>query len=403
MAKKTLQDVPTDSLAGRLVVVRVDYNVPLNDDGEISDRTRLIRTLPTLRHLMDHGARVVLLSHFGRPQGRPDSALSLVGVAAELRELLEGPVEFVADTMGANARAAVEAVGEGGVLLLENTRFYAEDTANDRDWAEELRHGATLFVNDAFGGAHRAHASTTGIAEAVREAGGEAVAGFLMENELRFLGDALVEPQRPFVAVVGGAKISGKIEVIEALLPAVDRLLIGGAMANTFFLALGLEVGRSLVEADRVEIARDLMARAGEKILLPVDVVTASTLVPGVETREGPRTGVGPTDRIGDIGPASIKLFSDTVAAAGTVLWNGPMGMFEVVEFETGTVTLAQVAAHAADSGTTVVLGGGDSAAAAEAAGVASRLTHVSTGGGAALELLSGTELPGVEALSDRA
>ena len=323
-------------------------------------------------------------------------------MAPELQRLLGSPVHFSPVTIGPVAQKAVEAVEDGGVLLLENTRFHEEDTANDRIWAEELRHGATLFVNDAFGSAHRAHASTAGVADAVRGAGGEAVAGYLMENELRFLGDALAEPRRPFVAVIGGAKISGKIEVIEALLPNVDRLLIGGAMANTFFLALDLDVGKSLVETDRMEVARDLMTKAGNKILLPVDVVVAPELTAGALTREAYRTDVGAAEWIGDIGPASIRLFAAEVAAAGTVVWNGPMGMFEVAEFGAGTVELAQVAARAADGGATVVLGGGDSAAAAEAAGVTARMTHVSTGGGAALEFLSGAELPGVEALSDR-
>ncbi len=402
MAKKTLQNLPPESLAGRLVVVRVDYNVPLDDEGGVTDQTRLERTLPTLRHLLENGARVVLLSHLGRPKGRSVPTLSLRGVASELQSLLGSPVGFCPETTGPEARGAVEALRDGGVLLLENTRFYEEDTANDRAWAEELRLGATLFVNDAFGSAHRAHASTTGVAHAVRDAGGDAVAGYLMEAELRFLGDALDEPARPFVAVIGGAKISGKIDVIEALLPTVDQLLIGGAMANTFFLALGLEVGESLVEPDRVEVASDLMTRAGDKIMLPVDVVTAPQLTAGTATRVVPRADVDPADRIGDIGPASIRLFADQVTGAGTVVWNGPMGMFELTEFEAGTVQLAHVAAGAADAGTVVVLGGGDSAAAAEAAGVASRMTHVSTGGGAALEFLSGSELPGVEALSDR-
>ena len=402
MAKKTLQDLPLESLAGRLVVVRVDYNVPLDVDGQVTDQTRLHRTLPTLRHLVQGRARVVLLSHLGRPKRRHDAALSLRGVAKRLEVLLESPIHFCPATTGPEARKAVEALEEGGVLLLENTRFYEGETSNERAWAEELRHGATLFVNDAFGSAHRAHASTTGIADAVLDAGGEAVAGYLMENELRFLGDALVEPERPFVAVIGGAKISGKIEVIEALLPAVDRLLIGGAMANTFFLALGLEVGQSLVEPDRIKVARDLMAGAGDKILLPVDVVTALELTDGAVTREVPRTEVRPEERIGDIGPASTRLFAEEVARAGTVVWSGPMGMFEVPEFGVGTIALAEVAAQAADGGATVVLGGGDSAAAAEAASVASRMTHVSTGGGAALDFLSGAELPGIEALSDQ-
>ena len=402
MAKKTLRDLAAESLAGRVVIVRVDYNVPLDDDGRISDDTRLDRTLPTLSHLIESRAKIVLLSHMGRPKGQPDEALSLREVARRLEELLGSPVDFCPATTGPEARRAVEALEEGGVLLLENTRFHKEEASNDRAWAEELRNGATVFVNDAFGSAHRAHASITGLADSVRDAGGEAVAGLLMENELRFLGDALVEPARPFVAVIGGAKISGKIEVIEALLPAVDRLLIGGAMANTFFLALGLEVGDSLVEPSRTDVARDLLTRAGDKILLPVDVVAAPELTEGAVTREVPRTEVEPGERIGDIGPVSARLFAEEVAGAGTVVWNGPMGMFEVAEFGGGTIALAEVAARAADGGATVVLGGGDSAFAAEAAGVAARMTHVSTGGGAALDFLSGAELPGLEALTDR-
>ncbi len=401
MATRTLRDLPPQSLEDRLVVVRVDYNAPLDDEGRVTDQARLERTLPTLRHLIDARARVVLLSHLGRPGGRPVAALSLRGVADCLEGLLGSAVHFCAEATGPAASEAVEVLEAGGVLLLENTRFCEAETANDREWAEELRHGAELFVNDAFGAAHRAHASTTGIADAVRDAGGQAVAGYLMESELRFLGDVLLEPERPFVAVIGGAKISGKIKVIEALLPAADRVLIGGAMANTFFLALGLEVGESLVEPDRVDVARDLMTAAGAKIVLPVDVVAAPELASGAVTREAPRGEVGGAERIGDIGPRSADLFAEAVAGAGTVVWNGPMGMFEVPEFAVGTVKLVEAAAEAADRGTTVVLGGGDSAAVAEAAGVAGRITHVSTGGGATLELLSGAELPGVEALSD--
>ena len=400
MPTRTLRDLPPQSLEDRLVLVRVDYNAPLDDGGRVADASRLERTLPTLRYLTDARARIVLLSHLGRPGGRRVASLSLRGVAEHLQGLLGRRVDFCAEATGPAASEAVGAVEAGGVLVLENTRFCEEEASNDRAWAEELRHGAELFVNDAFGAAHRAHASTAAIAQAVRDAGGEAVAGDLMESELRFLGDALREPERPFVAVIGGAKISGKIGVLEALLPSVDRLLIGGAMANTFFLALGLEVGESLVEPDRVEVARDLMTRAAVKILLPVDVVTAPELVCGATTRHAPRTGVGAGERIGDIGPRSGDLFADVVTRAGTVLWNGPMGMFEVPEFAVETLKLARVAAAAADGGATVIVGGGDSVRAAEAAGVAGRFTHVSTGGGATLELLSGAEMPGLAALS---
>ena len=328
--------------------------------------------------------------------------LSLRGVSCHLEELLGVPVSFCPETTGAAAQAAVEGLETGGILLLENTRFRREELENDMAWAELLRHGATLFVNDAFGSAHRAHASTVGIAHAVRAAGGEALAGLLMERELRFLGEALADPARPFVAVIGGAKISGKIDLIEALLPRVDQLVIGGAMANTFFLAQGLCVGKSLVEHDRTEIAEGLLERAGDKILLPRDVVVADGLKSGAATREAQCGEVREDECIGDIGSRSVQRFVKAISGAGTLVWNGPMGIFEVPPFEAGTFAVARAAASAADTGGAVVLGGGDSAAAARALGVAHRMTHVSTGGGATLEFLSGKELPGVEALSDR-
>lgn len=398
MSTSLLRTLPAGDLKGRRVLVRADLNVPLIE-GRVGDDTRIRATLPTLRHLTGAGASVLLLSHLGRPDGAPDPAASLAPVADRLRELLDAPVRFVPDTVGAEARAAAEELGEGEVLLLENTRFLPGETKNDPAFARELAALGTLYVNDAFGTAHRAHASTHGVAEAVKAAGGRAVAGLLMEKELAFLGDALARPERPFVAVLGGAKISGKIDVVEALLPRVDRLLIGGAMANTFFLALGLEVGTSLVEEDRVEMARELMERAGDRLVLPVDCRVAERLAPDAATRVVPRDGVGSGELIGDIGPETEALYREVLLGARTVLWNGPMGVFEMAPFAPGTMAVARAVADATDDGATSVLGGGDSAAAAEAAGVTDRLTHVSTGGGASLEFLAGAELPGVTVL----
>ena len=402
MAKKTLADCPPEALANEVVVVRVDYNLPFGEDGEVVDDTRLVRTLPTIQYLVEAGAKAVLLSHLGRPKGGPDPALSLRPVAPKLEEALGSPVGFCPATTGPVALEAVQGMKSGNVLLLENTRFCPEDAQNDAQWADEIRYGAKLFVNDAFGTAHRSHASTQGIADAVRKAGGEAVAGFLLEQELRFLCGAMAHPEHLFVAVIGGAKISSKIDVIEALLPAVDRLLIGGAMANTFFKARGWAVGDSLVEEDRIDTARSLMDSAGDKLLLPVDVVTASCIASNATTGVSACDQVGEGERIGDIGPRSAKLFTDALVGARTVVWSGPMGVFELEPFQSGTFEVARAAASTADWGATVIVGGGDSAAAVVAAGVVDRITHISTGGSASLELLSGKKMPGVEALSDR-
>ena len=402
MAKKTLADCPPEALANEVVVVRVDYNLPFGEDGEVVDDTRLVRTLPTIQYLVEAGAKAVLLSHLGRPKGGPDSALSLRPIAPKLEEALGSPVGFCPATTGPVALEAVQGMKSGDVLFLENTRFCPEDAQNDAQWAEEIRYGAKLFVNDAFGTAHRSHASTRGIADAVRKAGGEAVAGFLLERELRFLCGAMAHPEHPFVAVIGGAKISSKIDVIEALLPAVDRLLIGGAMANTFFKARGWAVGDSLMEEDRIETARSLIDLAGDKLLLPVDVVTASCIASNATTGVSACDQVREGERIGDIGPRSAKLFADALVGARTVIWSGPMGVFELEPFQSGTFEVARAAASTADSGATVIVGGGDSAAAVVAAGGVDRITHISTGGSASLELLSGKKMPGVEALSDR-
>lgn len=401
MAKALLSDVDPALLAGRRVVVRCDLNVPLAD-GVVTDDTRIRASLATLRYLQEHGARTVVLSHLGRPKGSVDPSASLAPVARHLGELLGSEVAFCPDLAGCQAAEAVDALKPGQVLVLENTRFDPGETANDPELATRLADNAELFVNDAFGTAHRAHASTEGIARVVRERGGLAVAGFLLERELAYLQGMLEAPSRPFVAVIGGSKISGKIDVIEALLPRVDRLLIGGAMANTFFVALGLEVGDSLVEPDRVDLAGDLLERAGAKLLLPIDVRVAEQIDVAAEPRVAARTEVKARERVADVGPDTERLFADELQGAATVLWNGPMGVFEMAPFAKGTLAIANSAAEAADQGSTVVVGGGDSVAAVEQAGVASRLTHISTGGGASLDLLAGKTLPGVQILSER-
>ena len=400
MTKASLRDLDPALLSGRPVLVRADLNVPM-EDGRISDETRIRESLPTLRLLTDAVARPVLLSHFGRPKGR-DASQSLRPVAARLGELLGGTVRFHDGLVGPDAQAAVASLGDGEVLVLENTRFEPGETKNDPALGRQLAELADVFVNDAFGAAHRAHASTAGVAEGVRAKGGRAVAGLLMEKELTMLGRVVGDPERPFVAILGGAKVSGKADVIQALLGRVDRLLVGGAMANTFFKALGLEVGASLVEDDRVELAREIMRGAGDRLVLPVDCVVADRIEEDAMTRIVPRDAVPPADRIADIGTTSRALFADALRGARTVVWNGPMGVFELPPFREGTVAVAGAVADATDRGAFTVVGGGDSAAAAETAGVADRLSHVSTGGGASLEFLAGEQLPGVLALSDR-
>jgi phosphoglycerate kinase len=400
MSKKTLSDLAPSDLAGRTVVVRADLNVPIKD-GVVTDDTRIQASVPTLRVLTGAGARVVLLSHLGRPKGGPDAKYSLAPVATHMGEALGVPLRFVEHSSGPGAREAVAALAPGEVVLLENTRFLAGDEGNDAALAADWASLGDLFVNDAFGAAHRAHASTSGLAGAMRAKGGLAVAGLLMAKELRYLGGALDRPERPFVAILGGAKISGKIDVIEALLPRVDRLLIGGAMANTFFRALGLETGASLVEDDKVELARATLEKAADRLLLPVDCVVGAEIAEGAATRVVERSQVKPTDRIGDVGPTTREVFAGEIAAARTIVWNGPMGVFEVGAFAEGTLSVARSLAKACDGGAVGVVGGGDSAAAAERAGVADRLSHVSTGGGASLEFLAGAVLPGVAALNE--
>jgi len=397
----TLADLAEPDLRGRRLLVRVDYNVPLDGNLTIVDPVRIEATLPSLRRLRDAGARTILVSHLGRPDGEEDPDASLKPVARFLSEELGFPVPLLTEVPGTDElMARVGALEDGDIALLENIRFQPGETGNDPELASALaRLGNGGFVGDAFGVAHRAHASNVGAAGVIREQGGFAVAGYLMARELHYLGDVLREPERPFVAIMGGAKISGKIDLIRAILPRVDRLLIGGAMANTFFRAMGLQTGQSLVEEDRVDLAGELLEEAGGKLILPVDCVVAGDIREDVATRIVDRNSIGTSDRVGDVGPDSRALFAAEVEKASTVLWNGPMGVFELSPFSQGTFHLARAIADLADAGAIAVVGGGDSASAAREAGVADRMTHISTGGGASLDFLAGEELPGVAVL----
>lgn len=401
MNKRTIQDVPDAELDGGRVVMRVDYNVPISD-GRVGDDRRIQATLPTLRYLLERNAAVILMSHLGRPKGEWKEELSLRPVAHRLSERIDAPVRFVASVAGEEAREAARRLGGGEVLVLENTRFLPGEEENDPELAEQLAALGEIYANDAFGAAHRAHASTVGAGEAMREKGGPVVGGLLMEAELRFLGGALESPAHPFVSILGGAKISGKIDVIEHLLPRVDHLLIGGAMANTFFEAMGLETGDSLVESDRVEMAGELLKRAEGKLVLPVDCVIAPEASEAAETCTVGRDEVPTGWKILDIGPRSVSSFGAVIRNARTVVWNGPMGMFELETFRAGTDGVAEAVATATDGGTTTIIGGGDTAAAVTEAGLEDRMTHVSTGGGASLEFLEGRTLPGVAVLDDK-
>jgi len=399
--KKNLSDLDLGRLRGTTVVVRADLNVPI-ESGVITDDQRIRASLGTLRTLGDAGARIVLLSHLGRPEGKADVRYSLAPVARCLSQRLERPVSFIPFSDGAAAAEPVSQLPDGVIAMLENTRFLPGETANDEALATSWAQLGDLFVNDAFGTAHRAHASTAGLACAMIARGNEAIAGLLMARELRFLGEVLRKPDRPFIAIIGGAKIAGKIGVISALLPMVDRLLIGGAMANTFFRALGLDTGASLVEEESIGVARQLLEEGGERLVLPVDCVVASELTDDAESRVVARTAVSGADKILDIGPASRERFADMIQRARSIVWNGPMGVFEIDAFAQGTMAIAHAVAAACDGGALGVLGGGDSAAAAERAGVVDRLTHVSTGGGASLAFLAGVPLPGVDSLTNR-
>jgi phosphoglycerate kinase len=396
--KRTIRDLTDAEVKGRRALVRVDFNVPLDDSGTITDDTRIRAALPTIDALVKRGARVVLLSHLGRPKGKPEAKYSLAPVAKKLGELTKHPVWFVAALDRDDAVAATRELRDGEILLLENTRFNAGEEKNDDTLAKTLARLGDLYVNDAFGAAHRAHSSTAGVAAHLKPA----VAGLLMEKELAYLGSALSSPQRPFLAILGGAKISGKIDVIEALLPKVEGLLIGGAMANTFYKALGLETGKSLVEPDRVEQAKSLVDRAKYRLTLPHDAVVAPSLEEPGKAHAVRRDAIPPNEAMFDIGPESMKSYARAIVNAKTILWNGPMGVFETPPFDAGTNAVAKAMAEATGKGATTIVGGGDSAAAVSEAGLESNMSHVSTGGGASLEFLEGKPLPGVEALEDR-
>jgi phosphoglycerate kinase len=382
-------------LNGTKVLIRVDFNVPIKD-GRITDDTRIRASLPTIEYALDHGATVILASHLGRPKGKPNPEFSLRPVADKLAELLARPVEFAPDSIGEPAKQAIARAGRAGVVLLENLRFHPEEEKNDSDFARSLAELADVYVNDAFGSAHRAHASTEGIVHHVKQA----AAGLLMAKEIEYLRKALEHPDRPFVAILGGAKVSDKLEVIENLIPRVDALLIGGAMAYTFLEARGLPTGKSLVEEDLLDSARQIERRAKERNLrfeLPVDHVVAPRPEPGLPVDVLDVTDPAIGDRMGlDIGPKTIDMYKNVILGSKTVVWNGPMGVFEIDAFARGTTEIAK--AVAAVKGTTII-GGGDSIAAVAKAGVSDKITHISTGGGASLEFLGGRSLPGVAAL----
>lgn len=395
MAKKTIRDI---NISGKRVLVRVDFNVPLDKEGNVTDDTRIAAALPSIKYLVGEKAKVILMSHLGRPKGKVDERYSMDPVAARLQQLLPGvSVRKVDDCVGEEVQQAVSAMTGGDVLLLENVRFYAEEEKNDENFARKLAGLGDLYVNDAFGTAHRAHASTAGVAEFL-----PAVAGFLMEKEIKMLGQVLESPARPFAAIIGGAKVSDKIAVINNLLDKVSALLIGGGMANTFLKAGGREVGKSLLEADKVDLARELLQKAGDKgvdLLLPVDVVVAPAASPDVESRVVPADGIPEDSMALDIGPQTVTNFSERIKEAATIVWNGPMGVFEMEPFAGGTMAIARAVA---DSAAVSVIGGGDSVSAVKKAGVADKVTHISTGGGASLEFLEGKVLPGVAALQDK-
>ena len=418
MAKLTVRDL---NVHGKRVFLRVDYNVPLEEkDGQmvITDATRIVETLPTLRLLIEQGGRLILTAHCGRPKGKREPSMSLRPVAAKLAELLGCKVNFADDCIGEKVEQLANALPPGGVLLLENVRYYNEEEANDPVFAEKLAKFADVYVNDAFGAAHRAHASTEGVARIVAKRGGKCAAGLLMERELKFLGDELDQPVRPFVVILGGAKVSDKIKVIDRLLEKADAILIGGAMAYTFRLAQGCRTGKSLVEPDATSIAKSALEKAAAKkvrFLLPVDDVVATPVKTDKLDKKGkpiiewqnPRTSADlncPDDAAGlDIGPATVKAYADVLATAKTILWNGPMGLFENKLFAAGTNAVAQAVADATQkNGAKSIIGGGDSVKAVNKAGLGNKVTFMSTGGGASLEFLEGAVLPGVAALSEK-
>ena len=398
MNKLSIRDL---DLAGKRAFIRVDFNVPL-DKGKVADDTRIRETLPTLKLAMERGGKLVLASHLGRPKGKVDPKYTLAPVAARLQEMLGKPVEFASDCIGADAESKSKALPNGGVLLLENVRYYPQEEANDPEFSKKLAALCDgMFVCDAFGSAHRAHASVVGITQYVKQA----AAGLLMEKELAYMGKAISNPERPFVAVLGGAKVSDKIEVVQNMMKLADAVLIGGAMAYTLLRSQGVATGKSLVENDKLDLAKSLIAEAKAKkfkLLLPVDHVLAES--PDSSATKTADISQTPDNMMGlDIGPKTVELFSKEIAAAKTIVWNGPMGMFEKPQFAQGTLGIAKAVAAATQAGATSIVGGGDSVAAVEQSGVAKQISHISTGGGASLEFLAGEKLPGVEALTNAA
>ena len=397
MNKKTIRDI---QVAGKRVLVRVDFNVPLDAELHITDDTRIKAAIPTIQYLLDQGAAVILMSHLGRPKGQVVDSMRLTPVAKRLSELLGRPVQMAADCVGPEVEALAKALRPGQVLLLENLRFHKEEEKNDLDFARQLASLGEIYVNDAFGTAHRAHASTEGVTHYL-----PGVAGFLMEKEINFLGSALENPRRPFAAIIGGAKVSDKIAVLERLINMVDVLLIGGGMANTFLKAQGYEIGDSLFEEGKVDIARDLLTKAHQrdlKLLLPTDVVIADRFAADATSKVVAIDQVSRGWRIMDIGPETITAFSRALEGAQTIVWNGSLGVAEMPAFARGTVALIEILAERTKDGATTIIGGGDSAAVVDQVGAADQMTHVSTGGGASLELLEGRVLPGVAALQDK-
>jgi len=397
MDKKTIRDI---NVAGKHVLVRVDFNVPLNAERQITDDTRIKAALPTLTYLLDHGAALILMSHLGRPDGQVVDKLRLTPIAQRLSELLGRSVQTAHDSIGLEVEAQAEALQPGQVLLLENLRFHKEEEKNNPEFARQLAGLGDLYVNDAFGTAHRAHASTEGVTKNL-----PGVAGFLMEKELNFLGSALENPQRPLVAIIGGAKVSDKIAVLERLISLSDSILIGGGMANTFLKAQGYEIGDSLFEESKLDVARNLIAKAqqkGSRFLLPSDVAIADRFAADADHKIVASSAVPQGWRILDIGPAAIEDFRQVLAEARTIVWNGTLGVAEFPEFAKGTDAIIDILAERTKAGAITIIGGGDSAAAVEQAGAAAKMTHVSTGGGASLEFLEGRILPGVAALQDK-
>jgi phosphoglycerate kinase len=395
MDKLTIDNI---DIAGRTILVRVDFNVPLNDKQQITDDKRIVASLPTIRKIISSGGKAVLCSHLGRPKGQVVPEMSLKPVAVHLTQLLGTEVRMAPDCIGDMTAAMAEAMGNGDVLLLENLRFHKEETDNDPEFAKQLASLAEIYVNDAFGTAHRAHASTEGVTKYFDTC----AAGYLMEKEIQYLGRILAEPEHPFVAVLGGAKISGKIDVIENLLNKVDRILVGGGMVFTFLKAKGLAIGDSLLEEEKVDLARETLAKAGEKLILPVDCVVAGELADDADTQVVSIDAIPDGMKGLDIGPGTIELFSAELEPVKTAVWNGPMGVFEIDKFAQGTYEMAKILAGITARGAVTIVGGGDSASAVKKAGLGEKLSHISTGGGASLKYLEGKALPGIAALTDK-